>query len=159
MSTQALISRWGYIDGFEDIMAMETGFLQYTMELLKKEYARELQILNIEVPKTDNIPAVRFDEIKRLVSEKYDRKIKNPFDLEPEEETLISRYAKEEWNADFVFVTHYPSKKRPFYAMDDPEDPTYTLSFDLLSEEWKSQPADSVFMIIMNFLRRWRSEV
>ena len=63
----------GYIDGFEDIMAMETGFLQYTMELLKKEYARELQILNIEVPKTDNIPAVRFDEIKRLVSEKYDR--------------------------------------------------------------------------------------
>ena len=122
----------GYIDGFEDIMAMETGFLQYTMELLKKEYARELQILNIEVPKTDNIPAVRFDEIKRLVSEKYDRKIKNPFDLEPEEETLISRYAKEEWNADFVFVTHYPSKKRPFYAMDDPEDPTYTLSFDLL---------------------------
>ena len=73
----------GYIDGFEDIMAMETGFLQYTMELLKKEYARELQILNIEVPKTDNIPAVRFDEIKRLVSEKYDRKIKNPFDLEP----------------------------------------------------------------------------
>ena len=101
----------GYIDGFEDIMAMETGFLQYTMELLKKEYARELQILNIEVPKTDNIPAVRFDEIKRLVSEKYDRKIKNPFDLEPEEETLISRYAKEEWDADFVFVTHYPSKK------------------------------------------------
>ena len=122
----------GYIDGFEDIMAMETGLLQYTMELLKKEYARELQILNIEVPKTDNIPAVRFDEIKRLVSEKYDRKIKNPFDLEPEEETLISRYAKEEWDADFVFVTHYPSKKRPFYAMDDPEDPTYTLSFDLL---------------------------
>ena len=122
----------GYIDGFEDIMAMETGFLQYTMELLKKEYTRELQILNIEVPKTDNIPAVRFDEIKRLVSEKYDRKIKNPFDLEPEEETLISRYAKEEWDADFVFVTHYPSKKRPFYAMDDPEDPTYTLSFDLL---------------------------
>ena len=122
----------GYIDGFEDIMAMETGFLQYTMEMLKKEYARELQILNIEVPKTDNIPAVRFDEIKRLVSEKYDRKIKNPFDLEPEEETLISRYAKEEWDADFVFVTHYPSKKRPFYAMDDPEDPTYTLSFDLL---------------------------
>ena len=122
----------GYIDGFEDIMAMETGFLQYTMELLKKEYARELQILNIEVPKTDNIPAVRFDEIKRLVSEKYDRKIKNPFDLEPEEETLISHYAKEEWDADFVFVTHYPSKKRPFYAMDDPEDPTYTLSFDLL---------------------------
>ena len=33
---------------------------------------------------------------------------------------------------DFVFVTHYPSKKRPFYAMDDPADEKFTLSFDLL---------------------------
>ena len=122
----------GYIDGFEEIMAMETGFLQYTMKLLKQEYAGELKLLDVELPGTDRIPAVRFDEIKRLVSEKYDRRIKNPFDLEPEEESLISRYAKEEWDADFVFVTHYPSKKRPFYAMDDPENPTFTLSFDLL---------------------------
>ena len=122
----------GYIESFEDIMAMETGYLQYTMALLEKEYAQELRILGVEIPKTDQIPAVRFDEIKRLVSEEYGRKIRSPYDLEPEEEVLISRYAKEKWDADFVFVTHYPSRKRPFYAMDDPEDPTYTLSFDLL---------------------------
>ena len=78
------------------------------------------------------IPYVRFDEAKRLVSEKYDRKIRNPFDLEPEEEELIGKYFKEEYDADFVFVTHYPSKKRPMYAMDDPADDRYTLSFDLL---------------------------
>lgn len=122
----------GYIDSFEDIMAMETGFLQYTMELLQKEYAKELKMLGVQLPKTDKIPFVRFDEAKKLVSEKYNRTIKNPFDLEPEEEVLISQYFKEEADADFVFVTHYPSKKRPFYAMDDPADDTYTLSFDLL---------------------------
>ena len=122
----------GYIDGFEDIMGMETGFLQYAMELLKKDYARELKILNVELPKVDQIPAVKFSEIKELVAEKYNHKMRNPFDLEPEEEVLIGKYAKEEWGSDFVFVTHYPSKKRPFYAMDDPEDPKYTLSFDLL---------------------------
>lgn len=122
----------GYIDGFEDIMGMETGFLQYAMELLKKDYSKELQILKIQLPKVDQIPAVRFDKAKELVSEKYNRKIRNPYDLEPEEEALIGRYFKEEYNADFVFVTHYPSKKRPFYAMDDPEDTRYTLSFDLL---------------------------
>ncbi len=122
----------GYIEGFEDIMAMETGYLQYAMKLLEEEYADELKTLGIELPKTDRIPAVRFDEIKRLVSEEYGRKIRSPYDLEPEEEVLISRYAKEKWDADFVFVTHYPSRKRPFYAMDDPEDPGYTLSFDLL---------------------------
>lgn len=122
----------GYIDGFEDIMGMETGYLQYAMELLEKEYAKELQILGITLPKVDQIPAVRFSEIKEKVSEKYGHKMRNPFDLEPEEEQLISQYAKEEWDSDFVFVTHYPSKKRPFYAMDDPEDTRYTLSFDLL---------------------------
>ncbi|WP_075679502.1 aspartate--tRNA(Asn) ligase [Roseburia sp. 831b] len=122
----------GYIDGFEDIMAMETGFLQYTMELLKKDYARELKILGVTLPKVDKIPAIRFDEAKQRVAEKYNRQFRNPYDLEPEEEALIGQYFKEEYDADFVFVTHYPSKKRPFYAMDDPADPTYTLSFDLL---------------------------
>ena len=154
----------GYIDSFEDIMAMETGFLQYTMELLKKDYAKELKILfqklhrilkearfhqytmellkkdyakelkilDVTLPDVSKIPAIRFDEAKQKVSEKYGRKIRNPFDLEPEEEHLIGQYAKEEWGSDFVFVTYYPSKKRPFYAMDDPQDEKFTLSFDLL---------------------------
>lgn len=122
----------GYIDGFEDIMAMESGYLQYAMRLLAEEYAAEVKVLGIELPQTERIPAVRFSEIKELAAEKYSHKIRNPFDLEPEEEVLIGRYAKEEWDSDFVFVTHYPSKKRPFYAMDDPEDTRYTLSFDLL---------------------------
>ncbi len=122
----------GYIDSFEDIMAMETGFLNYTMELLKKEYSKELKLLDITLPKVDRIPQVRFDKAKELVAEKYNRKIKNPFDLEPEEEVLIGQYFKEEYDSDFVFVTHYPSKKRPFYAMEDPQDNRFTLSFDLL---------------------------
>lgn len=122
----------GYIDGFEDIMAMETGYLQYAMQLLKKDYAHELKILGITLPEVEKIPAVEFSDIKEKVSEKYGHKMRNPFDLESEEEQLISQYAKEEWGSDFVFVTHYPSKKRPFYAKDDPKDPRYTLSFDLL---------------------------
>lgn len=122
----------GYIDGFEDVMAMETGFLQYTMELLKNEYQKELTILEVILPDVSRIPSVRFDKAKELASEKYNRKIRNPYDLEPEEELLIGQYFKEEYDSDFVFVTHYPSKKRPFYAMDDPSDSKFTLSFDLL---------------------------
>lgn len=122
----------GYIESFEEIMAMETGFLQYTMELLRREYKKELDLLDVTLPAVDRIPQVRFDKAKELVAEKYNRKIRNPFDLEPEEEVLIGRYFKEEYGSDFVFVTHYPTKKRPFYAMEDPEDTRFTLSFDLL---------------------------
>ena len=122
----------GYIDSFEDLMEMETGFLQYTMKLLEEKYAEELRLLNIQLPNVESIPQVRFDEAKQMVAEKYHRQFRNPFDLEPEEEYLIGELFQEDYGADFVFVTHYPSKKRPFYAMDDPSDPVYTLSFDLL---------------------------
>ena len=122
----------GYIDSFRDVMDMETGMLQYVMKLLEQDYKKELDMLAVTLPEVGRIPAVRFDQAKELVSRKYDRKIRNPYDLEPEEELLIGRYFKEEYGSDFVFVTHYPSKKRPFYAMDDPEDPKFTLSFDLM---------------------------
>lgn len=122
----------GFIDSFMDICKMETAMLQYVIELLKKDYAKEIALLKIELPNVEKIPFVRFDEAKRLIAEKYDRQIRSPHDLEPEEEALIGEYFKSEYGADFVFVTHYPSKKRPFYAMDDPENKEFTLSFDLL---------------------------
>ncbi|MDO5299553.1 MAG: aspartate--tRNA(Asn) ligase [Clostridia bacterium] len=122
----------GFIESFEDVMEMETKVLQNIMHVLETDYAPQLAALHVTLPRVDTIPAVRFDEAKRMVSEKYGRRIRDPFDLEPEEEQLISRLFAEEYGSEFVFVTHYPSKKRPFYAADDPEDPRYTLSFDLL---------------------------
>lgn len=122
----------GFINSFEDVMAMETGFLQHAMALLREEYAQDVERLGIRIPDVSAVPCIRFDEAKRLAAERYGYSIRDPYDLEPEEEHAIGRYAREVWESDFVFVTHYPSKKRPFYAMDDPEDPQYTLSFDLL---------------------------
>lgn len=122
----------GYLRSFYDIIEMETGYLRYAMELLKNEYAGDLQRLGIELPDVEHIPVCTFKEAKELAAQKYHRPIRDPYDLEPEEEQNIGRYFQEEYGADFVFVTHYPVKKRPFYAMDDPEDPKYTLSFDLL---------------------------
>ncbi len=122
----------GYLDSFYDVIEMETGYLCCAMALLEKEYSRELALLGAELPGVDKIPCLRFDDAKRLAAEKYGRPIRDPYDLEPEEELNIGRYAREEYGSDFVFVTHYPSKKRPFYAMDDPDDRKYTLSFDLL---------------------------
>lgn len=122
----------GFIRDFTEVMSMEAGALRYMFDLLKKEYARELKILNIELPGVDKIPTVKFKDAKEMVAAEYNRKIKDPYDLEPEEEQLISKLFAEKYGSEFVFVTHYPVKKRPFYAMDDPENPKYTLSFDLL---------------------------
>ena len=123
----------GFIKSHEDLMEMEAAMLRYTLHLLETEYAEYLKKVGVSLPVLpEKVPSVKFSEAKQMASEKYGRPIKNPYDLDPEEEVLIGKLFKEEYGSDFVFVTHYPSKKRPFYAMDDPEDPTYTLSFDLL---------------------------
>ena len=122
----------GFIDSFCDMMELEAGYLQSAMDLLGREYAADLDRLGVELPDVAQIPALRFDEAKRLAAERYGYRIRDPYDLEPEEEHAIGRYARETWGSDFVFITHYPGKKRPFYAMDDPEDTRCTLSFDLL---------------------------
>ena len=122
----------GFIESFEDIMNMETGALKYIMALLKKEYATEIELLHANIPEIDEIPVIKFMDAKELLMKKFNYKPSDMKDFDPAEEELLGKYAKKELNSDFLFVTHYPSKKRPFYTMDDPTDPEYTLSFDLL---------------------------
>ena len=122
----------GFIDSFEDVMAVEARFMVYLFDFLKKNYALELEEIGVELPEIKQIPQFKFVEAKKIVAEKYGREFRNSNDLDPEVERLIGEYVKEEYGSPLVFITHYPSKKRPFYAMDDPEDPKYTLSFDLL---------------------------
>ena len=122
----------GFIDSFYDIMNMETGALKYIMELLKKDYAEELALWSAQLPEIGDIPVVKFMDAKEVITKKFNKKITDYRDFEPEEEQILGKWAKKEFGSDFLFVTHYPSEKRPFYAMDDPADPAYTLSFDLL---------------------------
>ena len=84
----------GYIQSFTEIMEMEQGFLQHLMELLKQEYSAELALLGVALPDASKIPAVRFYEAKRLAAEKNGRPIRDPYDLEPEEEHNIGSYFK-----------------------------------------------------------------
>ncbi len=122
----------GFIDSFEDIMNMETGVLKYIMGLLKTGYKNEVELLHIDIPEIKEIPVVKFMDAKEIIMKKFKYKPTDMKDFDPEEEQILGKYAKKEFNSDFIFVTHYPSKKRPFYTMDDPTDPEYTLSFDLL---------------------------
>ncbi|HIV85570.1 MAG TPA: aspartate--tRNA(Asn) ligase [Candidatus Monoglobus merdigallinarum] len=122
----------GFIDSFEDIMAVEARFMKYMFEYLSREYAPELSELGVALPEINDIPQFKFMEIKEIIAGEYNREFRNPNDLDPEEERLIGEYVMNKYSSPLVFITHYPSKKRPFYAMDDPEDPKYTLSFDLL---------------------------
>lgn len=121
-----------YQQEFTEIMQMETEMLKYAFQFLQENYQKELELLKVAVPQITTIPSIKFSEAKELVAKTYQREIKDAWDFEPEEEKLLCEIMKKKTGSEFVFVTHYPSKKRPFYAMDNPERPEETLSFDLL---------------------------
>ena len=122
----------GYIDSFEEIMQTETAMLRAVMEYLEAYYTPELELLSVKLPKVEGIPVIRFAKAKELVAKEYRREIKDYDDFEPEEERLLCKMIEKKAGSEFVFVTHYPSKKRPFYAMESAQNPEETESFDLL---------------------------
>lgn len=122
----------GYINSFEEIMEMEAAMLKYTLAYLTEHYEKEISLLQLTLPVIEKIPAIRFREAKIRISEAYNRPVKDWEDFEPEEEKLLYELIYRETGSEFVFVTHYPSGKRPFYAMDCRENPGETESFDLL---------------------------
>lgn len=120
-----------YINDMYDVMAVEVGMLKAVMQELNNNYQKELKLLNVTLPKIDSIPALTFTEVKEILN-RIGRSSRLHYDLEPDEEEAICKYAKEQFGSEFLFITHYPTAKRPFYTMDDKDNPGYALSFDLL---------------------------
>lgn len=120
----------GYIDSMYDVMEMEIGMLRHVMETLQADYAYEVALLGLTLPEIKQIPCVRFADALALLKTLGGGKNRN--DLTADDEVLLCDYYREKGMGEFVFVTHFPTTKRPFYVMDDPENPAETLSFDLL---------------------------
>ena len=120
----------GFIENFYDLMKLETLMLSQTLDYIREYYPEELALLRVDMPACTEIPAVKFIEAKEMISKAYNREISDYEDFEPEEEKLLCDIIKKRTGCDFVFVTHYKSSKRPFYAMDSRDE--LTESFDLL---------------------------
>lgn len=120
----------GFIEDEKDIMDMEENLLKFTLEKLTERGDKYIQLLNIQVPKIEgSIPRMKLKEAIEILKTQYG-KVELEGDLDPEGERLICSYAKEKFNSDFIFLTHYPRRKRPMYTMPCGEEETH--SFDLL---------------------------
>jgi nondiscriminating aspartyl-tRNA synthetase len=134
-----LDAEFGFIESWTDVMEMAEYVIRYIFERVEKECGEALALYETTVPKvSDKIPRIKLREAQEVIFKRTGRDNRNEPDLEPEDEREICRWSLEEHGSDLVFVTHYPVKKRPFYTFEDPEDPGYTLSFDLLGRgtEW-----------------------
>ena len=136
---QGLELEMGFINSFEDIMELEARMFKYMFKLLNEEYAPELEMYlgkDGRLPELESFPKIKFMEAKQLFAAAHPgevgkRSLLEP-DFAPEEEKWLGEYFLKEYNSPIVFITHYPAVKRPFYTMEDPTDPKFTLSFDML---------------------------
>lgn len=128
-------AEFGFIEDHLDVMRIETELMRHIVEHLKQQCEKEFVLLKAtlpSVPEGDLFPHMKLKEAQELIKEKTGQdKIGAP-DLDPEDERWLCEYAKEAFGSDFIFITHYPVSKRPFYTYEDENDKGSTKSFDLL---------------------------
>jgi len=120
----------GFIDSIQTLMALETDLIQSMLHTLTVECSRELKVLGITLPVIpQNVPQIDFNEALELLAHEFNRSDLDG-DLDPEAERQLCEFTYEKTGSEFLFVTNYPRRKRPMYAM--PKDELGTESFDLL---------------------------
>lgn len=120
----------GFIDSEQDLMLFETVLLRAILKHLTLKASPWLETLSIQLPIVpETIPQITFNEALDILQEVYARTDLDG-DLDPEAERQLSAHILKETGSEFLFVTDYPERKRPMYAMD--LGPKGTRSFDLL---------------------------
>jgi len=156
----SLDSEMGFIDSWEDLMDICETVIRNIFLDLEKNCQKELKFFSATLPKLgERIPRLKMREAQEIIFKKTKRDNRNAPDLEPEDEKEICEYAKEKYGSELIFITHYPTQKRPFYTFPDPEDTEYTLSFDVLCRGLEivtgGQRINDYQMLLKN-IKKWK---
>lgn len=116
-------------------MDCELGFVEFEELLDIFEQMAVKMVKNIKVEEKvllGKIPRLTLRKTQEILFKEHGRDEREEKDLSPQDEVDICKWAKEKHGSDFVTITHFPTKTKPFYTMPDPKDPIYSLSYDLL---------------------------
>lgn len=126
-----------WVDSHDDVMQLEEEWLQYILIVVNSEFRTAIEDkFGVQVV----VPALPFPKISMagayniLAQEGHEIPPETGGDLDPAGERKLSEWVRRQYGHEFVFVTDYPSRVRPFYHMRQPDNNGLTRSFDLL---WK----------------------
>ncbi len=121
------------ISSHEEIMDFEEKLIKYVLEKVKEKHEKEIEsFFNTTIPIPKRIPRIKMEEAYEIVSREG---IDEEGDLNPKGEKDLGNYVKESYDSDFVFLTDFPWKVRPFYhKLGEPmkNGELTTKSFDLI---------------------------
>lgn len=129
-STQ-LDCEFGFVEFNELLDLLEkvaVQMLKHTEEKCQKIFEE----FGLEKIHYGEIPRLTLREAQEVIFKEFGRDNRKEKDLTPQDEIDISKYALGKFDSDFVTITKFPAAAKPFYTMPDPENPEYSLSYDLL---------------------------
>ncbi|MBI2593689.1 aspartate--tRNA(Asn) ligase [Candidatus Daviesbacteria bacterium] len=121
--------------GFVDFNELLDLLEEVAVKMLKhvEEKCEEIfKEFNLEKIHFGEIPRFTLREAQEIIFKEFGRDNRKEKDLTPQDEIDICKYALEKFDSDFVTITKFPAIAKPFYTMPDPENPEYSLSYDLL---------------------------
>jgi nondiscriminating aspartyl-tRNA synthetase len=122
----------GFIESYRDVTNLLMELLQHMVESAVERFPDDVTSLGLTLPRFGEVPYLKLREAQQIIFERYGEDHREEPDLTPQDERWIGKWASDEHDTDFVMITHFPMAKRPFYTMPDPEDPGYSLGFDLV---------------------------
>ncbi len=129
----SLDAEFGFIENHFTVMALLRDVLAGILANFNEHYMAELELLKVQMPEVpQEIPHIHFSDAQKLIFTLHNTDVRGEPDLSPQDERWLGEWARQEFGSDFLFVTGYPTSKRPFYTYPDPARPTFTNSFDLL---------------------------
>lgn len=135
----SLDAEFGFIDSWLEVKDMAEYAIKFILHEVQEKCQKELEIYGTAVPSvSERIPFLKLREAQQIIFERTGRDCRQEKDPAPEDEREICKWSKEKHGSDLVFITHYPTKYRPFYTYPDDEDPEFNQGFDLIGKgvEW-----------------------
>ncbi|MBI4036355.1 aspartate--tRNA(Asn) ligase [Candidatus Daviesbacteria bacterium] len=155
----SLDAEFGFIDSWEEVRDMADYVIKFILREVGEKCAKELAMFNATVPAvSEKIPTIKMREAQQIIFERTGRDCRQEKDLSPEDEREICKWAKENQSSDLIFVSHYPTKYRPFYTYPDEENPEFNQGFDLLGRgrEWLTGGRRiNDYEVLMEHVRQW----
>ncbi len=123
----------GFIDSYEDVMNIVEDLIKYMVTKAISKYKSEIEeyFPNAIADLPKKVPRITIREAYKLL-EQAGMKVEWGEDLSTEAERKLGEIIEKEYGSTLVFVIEYPWRVRPFYTMRKPDEPEWTLSFDLL---------------------------